>query len=313
MPAAAPAPKRMGKFRASYLLATESFELFRQDKEIAWFVVWNAFWVFLIALFFAGSIFALAMTGIVVLPGDGETASVGMQVLGYLTLFVYYLVCSFITTYYGIALTAVVSRRLEGGDATYSDGVNAARERFGKIVKWSIVSSTVGVILSFLADRASWVARMFSFLGGVAWGVATFFIVPVLAREDESVPASVKRSSQVFVSTWGETIILNFSLSLFFTGIHITALIVVGIVLLVAVTGGGAVLAMIVLVLYLLFLVVMVIIHSVLEKVFRVVLYEYAVRGTIPSNFTPQLIMGALRRKDGAPITPSVVASAPLA
>ena len=77
------APKKMGKFRASYLLATESFELFRKDKEIAWFVVWNVFWVFLVSTVFFGAFIGLAMTGWVVVPEYEESVSISMQAVGY--------------------------------------------------------------------------------------------------------------------------------------------------------------------------------------------------------------------------------------
>lgn len=288
-------PKKIGKFRASYLLAAESFELFRKDKEIVWFVVLNVLAVFAAAAVFIALFFGIALAGVDLFPVEGEEASLLMQILGYGALFVLYLVTCYITTFFGVALASVVSARIEGEDKGFGDGMKAAGARAGKIFKWSLLSSTVGVVLQLIADRLGTAGRIFSFLGDVAWSVATFFIIPVLAREQIDVKESVKRSTDTFVKTWGETIIMNFSLGLFFLSVHIG--------LIVAAIGVGYVLfpnvllvGVVVLVYVLLFMVVA-ILQSVLESVFKVVLYEYATRGTVPDSFTPELIMGALTRK----------------
>jgi hypothetical protein len=296
-----PAPqKRMGKLRASYLLAAESFELFRKDAEIVWFVVFEALIMFALIVAALSGFAWLTFTETIVIPEEGDT-SLGLETLGYAVLFVGYLVGAYITTYFGVALTSVVAARIEGEDKNLRDGIRAANERAGKIFAWSLLSSTVGLILQIIADKASWAGKVFSWLGGVAWGVATFFIVPVLARENESVVGSVKRSGQTFVSTWGEAIIMNFSLGLFFGMLHIALLVLFGIGLLGVVTAAEPIHIVFVLALWAAFILlftVLALMHSVLNKVFRVVLYEYATRGTIPDSFTPELIMGALSRKE---------------
>jgi hypothetical protein len=299
METAAPA-KRMGKFRASYLLAAESFELFRKDKEIVWFVVLNIVSVLLVAFLFVGVAIGLALTGVFEFPVEGEEFSLTAQLLGYGALLIFYLITSYITAFYGVALASVVSARLEGEDKGFKDGMKAAGERAGKIFGWSLLASTVGVILQAIADRLGWAGRLFSFLGNVAWSVATFFIVPVLARENENVKGSVKRSTEIFVKTWGETIIMNFSLSLFFLAVHL--------VLIVAAIGTGILLASnpllvgVVVLGYVALFIFVAIMQSVLESVFKVVLYEYATRGAIPESFTPELVIGALTKKE--PRTP---------
>ena len=49
-------------------------------------------------------------------------------------------------------------------------------------------------------------ARLVGFLGGLAWGLATFFVVPVLAVEGLGPIAAVSRSASVFRHRWGETL-----------------------------------------------------------------------------------------------------------
>lgn len=289
--------KKIGKFRASYLLATESFELFRKDKEIVWYVVLNALSVLAIITVFIAAGVALMMSEIVVLPAEGEPVSLALQIAGYAVLFVMYLACAYVTTYFGVALTSIVAARIEGEDKGFKDGLRAASGRSGQILSWSLLSSTVGIILQIIADKASWVGRLVSWLGGVAWNVATFFIVPVLARENLSVGNSVRRSGEIFVKTWGETIVMNFSLGLFFLGVHVSLLVAVFAVGYLLLQSGLMVLLGILVVLYLIAFIVIAVVQSVLEAIFKVVLYEYATRGTVPESFTPQLIVGALTKK----------------
>src|SRR5439155_7394083 len=49
---------------------------------------------------------------------------------------------------------------------------------------------------------------------GIAWALACYFVVPVLAFEDLTPIDAVKRSSKLFRDTWGEKVIGGFSLSM---------------------------------------------------------------------------------------------------
>lgn len=288
--------KPMGKFRASYLLLVESLELFRKDKEIVWYMIWEAVAILVLTASFFAVFFGLIMSDTIVLPEEGEQTSAGLELLGYAVMFVFYLASAFITTYFSVALTHVVAGRINGEDRNYQDGIRAASARVKKIFVWSALSATVGVLLRLIANKAGWVGKVFSAFGGVAWAVATFFIVPVLTLEDEKVGASVKRSSQTFVKTWGETLITNFSLSIMFTGLYVVvilssfvgAYLFIDSLLALSIIGALMVFAF----------VVLIIMQKLLDTVIRVVLYHYAVYGKVPDSFTPELILGAVKKQE---------------
>ena len=46
-------------------------------------------------------------------------------------------------------------------------------------------------------------ARLF----GMAWNLATMFVIPVIALEDLPVSASIRRSASIFKSKWGESVV----------------------------------------------------------------------------------------------------------
>jgi hypothetical protein len=124
-------------------------------------------------------------------------------------------------------------------------------------------------------------------------------MVPVLLIDKASVGASLKKSALIFKQTWGETLIMNFSMGLYFFFVHIflIAFYVLSLIGLNAVgllTGGPITMLTVLFVFVFLFTVLL---QSALNAIFRVVLFEYANTGRIPAGFEPQLILGAIKRK----------------
>ena len=54
-------------------------------------------------------------------------------------------------------------------------------------------------------DAMRVLASVIHFLGGLAWWVMTFFMIPYLILEGQSVGDALKSSKKTFFSTWGET------------------------------------------------------------------------------------------------------------
>ncbi len=51
-----------------------------------------------------------------------------------------------------------------------------------------------------------WVGRLVVRLIGVAWTLASYFVVPVLAEEDLGPIEALRRSADLFRETWGEQV-----------------------------------------------------------------------------------------------------------
>jgi hypothetical protein len=148
--------------------------------------------------------------------------------------FIAYMVLSIIVVFWNCAIVANANIRLTGGDPTFGDGVNAAFKRLPIIIAWGIIAGTVGLILKFLegAARSSdhpgmkVVASIIAFLGGFAWWVMSFFMLPHLILEGQSVGDALKSSKAMFWGTWGENIVsgLGIGAVAFLFGIPIVAL-----------------------------------------------------------------------------------------
>jgi hypothetical protein len=122
------------------------------------------------------------------------------------------------------------------------------------------------------------------------------FIAPTLLLDDVSVWQSIKNSGAIFRRTWGETLILNISLSLISTIAVFGTMTLFGILAFIMFDIGlGAISFITLLVLFVLTLIIISIISTSLTEIFKVALYAYARFGIIAEGFSPELIVGAVK------------------
>jgi hypothetical protein len=188
-----------------------------------------------------------------------------------------------------VALVGVANSRLMGGTWTFRDGIELAWARKGTILQWALVAATVGVILRTLEERLGLVGRIIMRIIGIAWALACYFVVPVLAFEDLSPIDAFKRSSKLFRDTWGEKVIGGFSFSLVSILLMLPG---IGLLFVAMILGGikGLILGSVLMILYFLLLSVLM---SAVQGVFNAALYRYACFKQVPPAFSQELIASA--------------------
>ncbi|MFA5991491.1 MAG: DUF6159 family protein [Candidatus Doudnabacteria bacterium] len=286
-----PVPVKLGKFQASKMIVKESWAVLKQDKEIMWFPVLSTI----------TTMFALLVMGIVffifVLGGNIQTFEVAKnqqisQVIMYGTLFIYYLVTFFIINFFEAGLYIIVQGRFSGQDLGFRDGMNGAANNFNKIFVWSFISATVGLVLRIIADKFKLAGRIVAWLFGAAWNILTYFSLPSLVIGNTSIKDSFKESAAMIRKTWGETIIVNFGVGLFF------GLIIFG---LTAMAVGVMVIFhtlpifFISLGLYIVAMIILSIVSTTLSSIFKLALYNYAHTGQVPVGFSSEVVTGAIQ------------------
>ncbi|MDO8874441.1 MAG: DUF6159 family protein [Methanoregula sp.] len=215
-------------------------------------------------------------------------------IMFYGLLFVFYAVSYFVVIFFNTALITCVNARLNGKEATIGDGLSNAIRHFGPILAWSLISATVGLILQVLEDKAGFIGQIAATLVGGAWGLVTFFVVPILILEDKGVADSVKDSVSLIKKTWGESIVGGGSIFLVFLVIGIIAAIGIFAIWLVSQSFLLAIALLIIVV------AILAIIASAMQGIFVTALYTYARTGTIPSSFNKDLIANAFVPKQGS-------------
>lgn len=138
------------------------------------------------------------------------------NVILYSLLFAFYLINYFIIVFFNVGLVHCARLHFAGEEATIKDGINYSGSRLGAILSWALLAATVGLVLKFLEDNLGWLGQIVVGLIGIAWSIATFFVVPVIAYEDVGPIEALKRSGSMMKEKWGESIGANFSFAAFF-------------------------------------------------------------------------------------------------
>ena len=266
-------------------LMTESFAVLSRDKKLILFPVLST--LALIAMDFP---FVLGVAGIVQYTSSSDR---------YAIMFLFYWANCVVIIFFNSALMACASISLTGGSPTLADGFRAAGSRFGRIVLWSIIAGTVGFVLGTFRRRGGLLERLVFYILGVAWWMATYFIIPVIILEDLDVFGSFKRSSELFRQQWGEEVVSNFSFRvLSFLLVFLPAIVLL--VLAARVFGGtGALVGGVVSLAY---LAVMFHVVAAAQGIFTVALYHFASDGQIGPGFAPELLQSAF---SGTALVPS--------
>lgn len=186
---------------------------------------------------------------------------------------------------------------LQGGQPSVRDGWRVARAHLGILIVWALLDATVGLVLELLSRRLGIVGGILKIAGGIAWGLATYFVVQVLVLEVPRIRPSIRRSARIMRHLFGDVV---------FSNILAELLAVVGLLLMLGTLGLSAVetIAHGYSVDYVLLSVgavvagtFLLILGSTVSAVVQTGLFRYAVTGTLD----PTLFLSALRRGPRAP------------
>jgi hypothetical protein len=290
------------RIRRSWCLLGEAWEVLCEDRELVIFPIISG----ICSLFALASFavpFLLRVHWGAISSGHSPSGHVSLGPWGYVWTFLYYLVTYFIVVFFNSGLVACVRIRLAGGDPTVQDGFAFATANVGRIFQWALLSATVGTVLRALEERAGWLGQIVISLIGMAWSLATAFVVPVLVHEQVGPFEAVKRSAQTFRRTWGETVVANIGLSwafglLFLGSVPLLILALIGGGMLMhAAPAAGAVVMLASLFLAVAYWLGLAIVQSTLQSIFLTACYQYATTGESPAPFTREYIVEAWRPK----------------
>ena len=280
-----------GKFARSWALMKASAGVLRADKSLLLFPLLSGVCTLIVAASFLIPV-ALALVDHQQATGDAHLAPAY-----YVVLFAFYLTQYFVIVFFNTALAGVALARLRGEPAGLAEGFALARSRLGSIFGYAVIAATVGMLLRSLQERLGLVGRFVVGLIGLAWTVATFLVVPVLASEDVGPVDAVKRSAELLRQTWGENLIGNAGLGAVFGVVVFLAALLLAVPFIGAVAAHsivGMVLAGAVLVLG---LTMLGLVQSTLQGIYAAALYRYAEAGEVGGGFDQALLESAFRQK----------------
>jgi hypothetical protein len=269
-------------------LAKQSFRVLMLDKEMLLFPLLSG-----IACLLVLASFAVPLAGSDYVQDAREDGTAPTDPMAYVILFAFYFCNYFVIVFFNAALIACAIIRFNGGDPTVADGLRAAVARLPQIIAWSLVSATVGVILKAIESRSERAGRIAVGLLGAAWGIATYFVVPVLVVEKVGPFEALKRSLSVLRKTWGEAIVANFGIGVIIFVVILACFIpaVIGFVL------GGQTMVISGIVVSVLLVILVSLVSSAVNTIVVGALYQYAASETTPQHFDAQALSDAFAPK----------------
>jgi hypothetical protein len=288
----------MGKFARSWQLAKESAKILLADKELIFFPVLSA-----CISFIAVIILTTILAGIgLFVPGaanalSDESSNIG-TVGGFVILFIFYLVTSFIVTYFTSGLVGAALIRLRGDDPNFGDGIRIANQHIGPIFIFAIMSATVGVLTAIIRgnQRNRNIARSVAAgLTEFAWNLASFLAVPIIVSRPVGAPEALKQSTLLLKKTWGEQIIGNAGIGLVFA-VPFILLVIGGIFGIVALANAGqGTAALVLLAVIILLIALLAVIQTALTGIYKAAVYLYAAEHVETPAFDPALVRTAFQ------------------
>ena len=277
----------VGKIENSWNLVKASAHVLAQDKELILFPLLS---------FIATMVVSVSFFGPMLLMGNAEALAEGGSVMGTALMFLYYMVLYTVIFFFNAALVGAALLRLSGEDPTVSDGFHIATTRIRTILGYAVIAATVGMVLKMISERAGALGSLVAGFVGMGWSLATFMVVPVLVTRDVDPVSAIRESADLFKRTWGEQVVGNVGMGWVF-GLVSVAVVITGVLLMVALGNIAPVLILPVLVGVGFSLLTIALIGSALKGVYSAALYKYAVSGEVPSGFDPRLFEQAFKEK----------------
>jgi hypothetical protein len=135
-------------------------------------------------------------------------------------------------------------------------------------------------------------------LVGLAWSLATLFVIPIIAYEGVGGFEAIKRSAGVIKRRWGEAVVGQAGIMLVMWILAIVVGVVFGVIGIIALSSGSGVglgigiLLIAVAILGVLFIIAL---ASTLQSIYTTVLYQYAAMGQTSEAFSRNLLDSAFR------------------
>ncbi|WP_426687396.1 DUF6159 family protein [Rhodanobacter ginsengiterrae] len=282
-----------GKFARSWALMKASAAVLRSDKSLLLFPLLSGICTLLVAASF------LIPVGMMVIGGAhaGGDFHERMSVGSYLLMFAFYLVQYFVIIFFQTALTGVALMHLRGEPISVGAGLALARAKLPQIFGYALIAATVGLLLRMIQERLGLIGRLVIGFIGLAWTVATFLVVPVLASKDVGPVDAVKESVELLKRSWGENLIGNGGIGVVFGLMMVLAVLVSAALIGGAVAMQSIVAIVVAAIVVVLGFILLGLIQASLQGIYAAALYRYAEAGEASIGFDQALLQQAFAPK----------------
>jgi len=210
-----------------------------------------------------------------------------------------YLVSMFVATFFNVAFYHEILAALSGDEVSLSRGLRFAATRWKAILLWALFAGLIGLIIRAIEERFAIVGRIIGRLVGVAWSIASVFVIPVMVHDEETSNPLVllKKSAGTLRQTWGEGLIGYIGIGAINTLVFLSSLAVLAVAWfassqlhnfwLFGIVAAGWVVSM----------VIWTYLMNVAGLVYKGALYLYAAEGTVSEPYDQHMLDTAWKFK----------------
>src|SRR5579859_4599637 len=315
----------MSKFTRSWLLFKSSISVIARNKELLVFpivisvlsVVIILFFVAPVALWPTGHSYtslehwqAIGSTFFTVSDNAasthmGRTASFSHTggityspaAIAYLVLL--YFVSMFLATFFNVAFYNEILAALTGKPVSLSRGLKFACSRYQAILMWTLFAGLIGLIIKAMEQKLDIVGKIIARMIGVAWSVASVFVIPIIVRDQQSVnPVNMlRKSAETLKRTWGEALIGYVGIAFGNLIVVFGSLILLGGAVYASIQTNSYGLLAVAVGVWLLGLIAWSYLINVAGLVYKGALYLYAAEGVIPAPYSREMLDAAWKFK----------------
>jgi len=307
---------KIPKLARSWRLCICALRLVARQKRLLWFPILNGLCCLLLAVLFMAPMIArptghtwgelahwkavghLFLNNVPRASGHDNLQPTRLAYGYFAAIYLPLVVCG---TFFNVAFYHQVMKALAGEQVGLRAGLNFACRRWRAILGWSLFAGVIGLLIQLLAERLGWAARLGLRLTGMAWSLASVFVIPVMIREEDANPLSLLRRSAAAVRrTWGESLAG-------FVGIQFGLALVLPVVLLAGIVVAiqslspafEAAAFPVMLAGYVLMMFVLMTCIKTFSHIYRCALYIYASEGVVPEPFSEEQMHQAWKVRAG--------------
>ncbi len=271
------------RIRNAWSLAKSSWRVLQSDRELIWLPVIGGVAALVIGAAFFGPLGAIL----------GGTQNESIPAAGWIVAFAGYVAVSTAVFLSRAAVVHGANTRMEGGDPGVGSSLRGALAHWPAVAAFAAISVTVGLILDAIENQGGIVGQIASFIGGAAWRLLTYLVLPVVILGDTGAVAGIKESSALVKRTWGEQVTGNVGFGLLTLALMVPAFVIVGAVA----SLGLAPLTIAVFIVGFIWVVTVAAGVSALEAVFQTALYRQVTGRSIPAEFDAADLQRVARRR----------------
>ena len=222
----------MKKIKLGFQLVKESIKYAKCVKGFYVFPIVSAFCMIIsivgfgaISFFYAGGDSDLVLS----LPSEdfdlwlNNFDSSNLLNFHFFNLLLFTFVTLFLSTFFNVALLGTIRSHFESKTSSFQQGINFALSKIKSIFMWTCVSFFIGNLIAYifrpLTERIPAVSMILQSLVGIAWGTATYFVLPVIVFGSHSTIKEIIKESTTLMK---EKLPEQISARLYISALYVT-------------------------------------------------------------------------------------------